>query len=216
MKSRRFKLTIGTLMLVAIFGWLFAIDRHPEIPYYPTDGLAMMKEYADHAWEDGADWRSTEVQSPSKTITSGNTIPNGGTMLVIEKIDYKKGTPAIIRKIFSLVGRGYQRPSVSFRSEGVDSQGKYHELRNESGGGSGFSTFIDSKDSAELRKLRASLKTLPPNGHIRFGVDFYVIQLGEEVRVYDAKAFPPELMPAKLEIDSFESHLPFPPAQMDR
>ena len=204
------------IAVVAIFGWLFTVDRHPEIPYHSTDGLAMVKEYADRASEAGADWRSADVQPPSKTIISGSTIPNGGTMLVIEKIDYKKGTPGFMRKISSLLGRGYERPSVSFRSEGVDSQGKYDDYKNDSGGGSGFSTFIDSKDSADFRKLRTSMKTLPPNGHIKFGIDFYVVQLGEEVRVYDAKAFPPDLTAAKLEIDTFDSRFPFPPADFGR
>ena len=47
LKSRKNIKLIGILLpVLAIFVWLFTIDRHPFISYHPTNGMAMLGEYA--------------------------------------------------------------------------------------------------------------------------------------------------------------------------
>ncbi|MEI7987090.1 MAG: hypothetical protein WCI55_15815 [Armatimonadota bacterium] len=56
-----------------------------------------------------------------------------------------------------------------------------------------------------MRKLRETIKKLPPNTDLRSGSNFYAVHLGNEVRVYSENEFPEELLAARQAIDSMNT-----------
>ena len=59
-----------------------------------------------------------------------------------------------------------------------------------------------------MRKLRETIKKLPPNTYLRSGSNFYAVQLGNEVRVYSETEFPNELLAARRALDSMNTPEP--------
>jgi hypothetical protein len=171
----------------------------------------MEQEYWKLAIKAGADWKdsSGRIKLPSEVINSGPAWDKIKKPLIIQKISYHKGSPEIIKRLYRLFGKSPNEPYIDSATVGIDQELKYSKVNFLLRSSSDFSPFGSDTDWADFRELRSKLDNLPPNSPIRLGNDFYVVQLGTEVRVYSKERFPVELAVARSQIDEyvyFEEH----------
>jgi hypothetical protein len=209
-KVLRRKKIVVILAIFVVFGWLFSIDRHQAITYSPTDGLAMMQDYAKKAENEGVIWSAVHggIVTPGEFVTYGVYSKGRPIPLVIQKIRFTKGTLPLLRFAIRIVGKYPENPRLSLRAIGVDDSMKYSKYLNLNDGRSGFSSFESEEEFADMRILRETIENLPPNTYLRSGSNFYAVQLGKEVRVYSENEFPEELLAARQALDSMNTPEP--------
>ena len=211
MKSRLAKIAVGSILVIAVFAWLFAIDRNPPLKYHPTDGMSMLAEYVEHFSLDGGDISKLTKEPRQSLKTPEVTVLYHGAellkkrLLVVEFVQFVKGDPKILREIGSLVNHSGTKPRIEFRAVGIADDGIYFQYEDFDSGGGGFMTDSRTTLLKTMKMVREGTQSLPNNSEIRVNTSFYVVQFGPEIRIYTEESLPVSLNPAREVIKDLKS-----------
>ncbi len=172
--------------------------------------MAMLKSYTGLLEGEGTRIDSKVAYKTPKQYVSQNGFRNEGKCLIFVRLIYQKGESPLMRKIAPYFGRQGKQPWLISKGLGIGQDGTHTRFNKQGEGGSGFVGFLNDAEPAYSRIWLEKPIHLPKNGKISQHSSIWVVQFGEEIRVYGDQELPSELVAAKTALDSenFLNYLP--------
>ena len=214
MKKKRIVFAILFTLVCVTFVWHSRMDRKPFVKYNPTDGMAMIRDFAsrsslkDYFESDFHDRSTGREITPSDILrnTEGAITDNTSIFTFLVAVSNKS---LVSDQAVEYLGR----VGISARASYLDEAGLAifpdaicHYMSSKE---LGFSSSGDHAGPlfSRVNLWKRQLGVLPPNDRIHVDEDFIALQIGSEVRIYSL-AHPPSRIGSLLDSLISEKQIP--------